>query len=80
MIGAGAVEYYYSALSPRIFGAYTQLYPITEYQAETYRIHGPMDREHAERALSKSARRAVHTSQLDLDLKRHRRCFSSQQA
>jgi pyrroloquinoline quinone (PQQ) biosynthesis protein C len=52
MIGAGAVEFFYSQLSPRIFTAYTTHYPITEAQAETYQIHGPMDREHAERALS----------------------------
>lgn len=52
MIGAGAVEFFYSGLSPRIFEAYTTRYPITEAQAETYRIHGPMDKEHAERALS----------------------------
>jgi pyrroloquinoline quinone (PQQ) biosynthesis protein C len=51
MIGAGAVEFYYSRLSPRIFNAYTTLYPISAEQAETYRIHGPMDLEHAERAL-----------------------------
>jgi pyrroloquinoline quinone (PQQ) biosynthesis protein C len=51
MIGAGAVEYYYSALSPRIFEAYTKL-QISAERAETYKIHGPMDREHAERALS----------------------------
>jgi pyrroloquinoline quinone (PQQ) biosynthesis protein C len=52
MIGAGAVEFFYSVLSPQIFHAYTTRYPITEQQAETYQIHGPMDREHAERALS----------------------------
>lgn len=52
MIGAGAVEYYYSALSPRIFDAYVTRYPIAREQAKTYEIHGPMDREHAERALS----------------------------
>jgi hypothetical protein len=51
MIGAGAVEYYYSALSPRIFEAYTKL-QISAERAETYKIHGPMDRQHAERALS----------------------------
>lgn len=52
MIGAGAVEYYYSELSPVIFQSYTERYGFTEHQSETYAIHGPMDREHAERALS----------------------------
>jgi pyrroloquinoline quinone (PQQ) biosynthesis protein C len=52
MIGAGAVEFYYSSLSPKIFEAYIGRYNFTAKQAETYRIHGPMDREHAERALS----------------------------
>lgn len=52
MIGAGAVEFYYSALSPKIFEAYTVRYDFTAEQAETYRVHGPMDKEHAERALS----------------------------
>jgi pyrroloquinoline quinone (PQQ) biosynthesis protein C len=51
MIGAGAVEYFYSALSPKIFDAYIAQ-SISAERAETYRIHGPMDREHAERALS----------------------------
>lgn len=52
MIGAGAVEYFYSDLSPKIYDAYTKIYGMDGEQAETYRIHGPMDREHAERALS----------------------------
>jgi pyrroloquinoline quinone (PQQ) biosynthesis protein C len=52
MIGAGTVEYYYSELSPQIFEAYTNRYGFSASQAETYAIHGPMDREHAERALS----------------------------
>jgi pyrroloquinoline quinone (PQQ) biosynthesis protein C len=51
MIGAGAVEYFYSGLSPKIFEAYVGRYGFTEEQAETYRIHGPMDRVHAQRAL-----------------------------
>lgn len=51
MIGAGAVEFYYSALSPRIFDAYTSLYGLTPQEARTYEIHGPMDQVHAERAL-----------------------------
>jgi pyrroloquinoline quinone (PQQ) biosynthesis protein C len=52
MVGAGAVEYFYSGLSPKIFDAYTKRYNFSADQAATYRIHGPMDREHAERALS----------------------------
>lgn len=52
MLGAGAVEYFYSFLSPKILEAYVTKYRLTEDQAETYKIHGPMDREHAERALS----------------------------
>ncbi|MCJ2054456.1 iron-containing redox enzyme family protein [Methylobacterium sp. J-070] len=52
MIGAGAVEYYYSELSPKIFEAYTTIYGMDSDQAETYQLHGPMDKEHAERALS----------------------------
>lgn len=50
MLGAGAVEHYYCTLAPRIYAAYTERYGMTEEQAETYRIHGPMDATHAERA------------------------------
>ena len=59
MIGAGAVEYYYSQLSPKILGAYKAYYGMSDYQAETYAIHGPMDREHAERALAVLDEQAV---------------------
>jgi len=52
MLGAGAVEYYYSQLSPRVYQAYTTKYGMTDAQAETYRVHGPMDRVHAERAFA----------------------------
>ena len=52
MLGAGVVEHFYSKLSPQIFDAYTKHYGMTDAQAETYRIHGPMDAEHAERAFS----------------------------
>jgi pyrroloquinoline quinone (PQQ) biosynthesis protein C len=52
MLGAGAVEFYYCQLSPQIFDAYTKRYGMTETQAETYRIHGPMDASHAERAFA----------------------------
>lgn len=52
MLGAGAVEYYYSQLSPKIFEAYTTNYGMPECQAETYKIHGPMDKVHAQRAFS----------------------------
>jgi pyrroloquinoline quinone (PQQ) biosynthesis protein C len=52
MLGAGVVEYYYSKLCPKVFGAYTQIYGMSEKQAETYRIHGTMDQDHANRALA----------------------------
>lgn len=51
LIGAGAVEYYYCKLTPKIYDAYIKRYGMTDAQAETYRIHGPMDKEHGERAL-----------------------------
>lgn len=50
MLGAGTVEYFYCQLSPRIYEVYTGHYAMSEAQAETYRIHGPMDAEHAQRA------------------------------
>jgi pyrroloquinoline quinone (PQQ) biosynthesis protein C len=50
MLGAGAVEYYYCQLTPKIYTAYTSSYGMSDAQAETYRIHGPMDAAHAERA------------------------------
>lgn len=52
MIGAGAVEHYYCKLCPGIFRSYTEQYGIPAAAAETYRIHGPMDEEHAERAFA----------------------------
>jgi pyrroloquinoline quinone (PQQ) biosynthesis protein C len=52
MIGAGVVEHFYSKLCPDIFSAYTTRYGMTADQAETYRLHGPMDAEHAERAFA----------------------------
>lgn len=52
ILGAGAVEFYYSQLSTEVFEAYTTGYGMTVEQAETYRIHGPMDRTHAERSLA----------------------------
>jgi pyrroloquinoline quinone (PQQ) biosynthesis protein C len=52
MLGAGAVEFYYCKLSPKIFKAYIEKYGMTAYQAQTYAIHGPMDSEHAERAFN----------------------------
>lgn len=51
IIGAGAVEFYYSRLCPRVYDVYVNHYGMTSEQAETYRIHGPMDKIHAERAL-----------------------------
>ena len=52
MLGAGAVEFYYCQLSPKIYHSYVERYGMTPEQAETYRIHGPMDKEHAERAFA----------------------------
>jgi len=52
MLGAGAVEFYYCELCPRIFDAYTGKYGMTADQAHTYKVHGPMDRVHAERAFA----------------------------
>jgi pyrroloquinoline quinone (PQQ) biosynthesis protein C len=52
MLGAGAVEYFYCKLSPEIYKAYINHYSMTPDQAETYRIHGPMDESHAERAFA----------------------------
>jgi pyrroloquinoline quinone (PQQ) biosynthesis protein C len=52
LVGAGIVEHYYSQLCPRIFATYVDGYGMTPIQAETYRIHGPMDAEHARRALA----------------------------
>lgn len=50
LVGAGAVEHFYSELSPKIFEAYTKNYGMSEYQAETYKLHGTMDKDHARRA------------------------------
>lgn len=66
MIGAGAVEYYYSLLSPKIYHAYIEHYHMTPEQAETYRIHGPMDMEHAERALSIIDEETVQNNSLEI--------------
>lgn len=52
LVGAGAVEHYYCRLAPRVFDDYTTLYGMSSKQAETYRIHGPMDQVHADRAFS----------------------------
>ena len=52
MLGAGAVEHYYCQLSPQIYESYTQGYGMSDAQAETYRIHGPKDAAHAERAFA----------------------------
>lgn len=51
IIGAGVVEHYYSQLAGDVFNAYTGKYGISPFAAETYRLHGPMDAEHAARAL-----------------------------
>ena len=50
LLGAGAVEHFYSRLSPDIYRVYTEHYGMSPHQAETYAIHGPMDRQHADRA------------------------------
>jgi pyrroloquinoline quinone (PQQ) biosynthesis protein C len=52
IIGAGMVEYYYSTLCPKIFESYTSYYRFTEFEVETYKIHGPMDQVHAQRAIA----------------------------
>lgn len=52
LIGAGAVEYHYSELCPSIYRAYTENYGMSDAQAETYRVHGPMDKVHGERAFA----------------------------
>ena len=52
MLGAGAVEHYYSELCHDIFEVYTDYYEMSDDQAETYRIHGPMDADHADRAFA----------------------------
>lgn len=50
LIGAGAVEYFYAELTPKIYEAYTSNYGMTPHQAETYLIHGTVDKRHASRA------------------------------
>jgi pyrroloquinoline quinone (PQQ) biosynthesis protein C len=52
ILGAGAVEHYYAALSQKIYSVYTEHYGMSAFAAETYRIHGPMDIKHSERALA----------------------------
>ncbi|OMI18926.1 MULTISPECIES: iron-containing redox enzyme family protein [Leptospira] len=49
-IGAGVVEHYYSALCPKIFKAYTEIYSFSKKEAATYFIHSEMDQEHAKRS------------------------------
>lgn len=50
IIGAGMVEYFYSQISPYIFKSYTEIYGFSSFSAETYKLHGPMDKVHAQRA------------------------------
>lgn len=52
LLGSGAVEHYYSLLAPKIYDAYVQHYHMSPSQAETYKIHGPMDKDHADRAFA----------------------------
>jgi pyrroloquinoline quinone (PQQ) biosynthesis protein C len=49
-LGAGAVEYFYSELCPKVYSAYVEHYGMTPAQAETYSLHSSMDKMHAERA------------------------------
>lgn len=49
-LGAGAVEYFYSELCPKIYSTYVSHYGMTPAQAETYSLHSSMDKVHAERA------------------------------
>lgn len=51
LVGAGAVEHFYSKLCPLIFDAYTTHYGMSAHQAETYSLHGPMDEVHGNLAL-----------------------------
>lgn len=51
MIGAGCVEKYYSEICPAIFDKYVKHYGFKPDSVATYELHGPMDKEHAERAL-----------------------------
>lgn len=51
MIGAGCVEFHYSQLCPEIYRCYADVYKFEPGSFETYKLHGPMDAIHAERAL-----------------------------
>lgn len=68
MLGAGFVEHYYSKLSGRIYDAYTGKYGMTDAQAETYRIHGPVDAVHADRAFRILDRAAARTGESVIEL------------
>ena len=50
IIGAGAVEYFYSQICKSIFDSYTKYYEFSENAALTYSVHSSLDLEHAERA------------------------------
>jgi pyrroloquinoline quinone (PQQ) biosynthesis protein C len=52
MLGAGAVEWHYSKLCPKIVTAYRDIYGFKEGSYKTYELHGPMDEVHGDRALS----------------------------
>jgi hypothetical protein len=52
ILGAGVVEYYYADLCPKIYKTYTEKYGMSHEQAETYFLHGSMDKEHANRAFN----------------------------
>jgi len=51
IVGAGCVEFFYSKLCPKIFDVYENKYGFISGSFETYKIHGPMDEIHGERAL-----------------------------
>ena len=50
IIGAGAVEYFYSQICKSIFDSYVNFYEFAESAAITYALHSTLDLEHAERA------------------------------
>jgi len=50
IIGAGAVEYFYSQICKSIFDSYVNNYDFAEDAAITYSLHSSLDLKHAERA------------------------------
>jgi pyrroloquinoline quinone (PQQ) biosynthesis protein C len=68
MLGAGFVEHYYSKLSLQIYQSYVDKYGMTDEQAETYRIHGPVDAVHADRAFRILDTAAAHLGESVIEL------------